>query len=356
MTTSPRRTLVFVSCSPTEEIVVFAFDRASATLTELGRHKVLPTGEPAPGGMPLAFSPDRRFLYAAIRRDPHPVVSLAVRGVDGDLGALGAAPLPERAASLATDHAGRHLFAVSYGGHFLSVSPIDEAGVAGPPRQVIENLPQVHGIAIDPTDRHVYVACMGGDAVLGYRFDAATGRLDETPFDVQASTPGAGPRHLAFAPGARHLYAVTEHHGTVMAFARDPADGKLTPIETVGFLPGTILDPAAAIVAREPPGAADIHLSADGRLLYASDRPTNTIGAFRVDPGSGRLTPVGNVPAEATPRSFALDPAGGHLLCLGVTSGEIGIHAIDPATGALRRLSCVQVSDMVDWIEMVEIA
>ena len=98
MTTSPRRTLVFVSCSPTEEIVVFAFDRASATLTELGRHKVLPTGEPAPGGMPLVFSPDRRFLYAAIRRDPHSVVSLAVRGVDGDLGALGAAPLPERAA------------------------------------------------------------------------------------------------------------------------------------------------------------------------------------------------------------------------------------------------------------------
>jgi 6-phosphogluconolactonase len=280
---------------------------------------------------------------------------MAVRAADGALSALGAAPLPERAAALATDHAGRHLFAVSYGGHFLSVSRIDSSGVAGPPSQVIGNLPQVHGVAIDPTDRNVYVACMGGDAVLGYGFDPSTGRLDEKPFEVQPSAPGAGPRHLAFAPGARHLYAVTEHHGTVMVFERDLADGRLTPIQTIGFLPETILDPAAAAVARPPPGAADIHLSSDGRFLYASDRPTNSIGAFRVDSVSGRLTPIDSVPVEATPRSFAMDPAGGHLLCIGVASGQVGIYAIDPATGALFRRSNVEIADTVDWIEVVEI-
>ena len=109
-----------------------------------------------------------------------------------------------------------------------------------------------------------------------------------------------------------------------------------------------------ARTSRPPPGAADIHVSPDGRFLYASDRPTNTIGAFRVDPGSGRLTPVGSVPAEETPRSFAIDTAGGHLLCLGVASGQVSIYAIDAATGALIRRSNIDVSDMVDWIELVE--
>ena len=350
-----RRPLVFVSSSPTQEIVVLAFDRTTEMLSELGRYPATPGGEPVPGGMPLAFSPDRRFVYTGIREAPHPVVSLTVRSSDGALTVLGSAALPERVASLATDHAGRHLFAVSYGGHFLSISPIDSAGVAGPPSQVIRDLAQVHGIAIDPTDRHVYVACMGADAVLAYAFDAESGRLDETPFDVQRSKQGAGPRHLALAPGARHLYAVTEHHGTIMAFERDNATGRLTLIQTIGFLPDTIMDPVAPAVAREPPGAADIHISPDGRFVYASDRPTNSIGAFRRDPRSGRIAPIENVSAEATPRSFAIDTAGDHLLCLGVSSGQVGIYAVDQAIGSLRRRSTLTVAEMVDWIEIVEL-
>ncbi len=350
-----RRTLLFVSCSPSREIVVLAFDQASRRLTELGRYVVPTDGAPVAGGMPFTFSPDRRFLYAAIRQAPHPVVSLAVGAANGALRSLGAAPLPERAASLATDHAGRHLFTVSYGGHFLSVSPIDVLGVAGPPTQVIGDLAQAHGIAVDPSDHHVYVACMGADAVLAYRFDPAAGRLEQEPFDRRPSAAGAGPRHLALSPGARHLYAVTEHHGTVMVFERDQESGRLKHVQTIGFLPETILESAAPAVARPPPGAADIHLSPDGSFLYASDRPTNSIGAFRVDHQSGRLSPIENVAAEATPRSFAIDADGRHLFCIGVSSGRVGVYEIDQETGCLHRRSTSDgVSGMVDWIEVVD--
>jgi 6-phosphogluconolactonase len=352
----PPRTLAFVSCSSTQEIVVFDFDRISGALTELSRHVVPSVGEQMSGSLPFVLSADRRFLFASLRQTPFPTVSFSVRAEDGALTPLGSSTVIERPAELICDHAGRHVFTVSYSGHILSVSPIGADGVAGATTQVIRTPPQAHGVVIDPTDRHVYIACMAEDVVLGYRFDARTGKLDETPFETQRSAAGAGPRHLAFGRDAGWLYAITEHHGTVIAFQRDAGSGRLTPIQTVSMLPDGIMNPAFTPVPRPPPGAADIHVSADGGLLFASDRPTHTIGGFRIDKITGRLDPIGNVPAEQTPRSFAIDSAGGHLLCIGADSGTVGVYVIDAATGALTRRSATKVESTVDWIELADMA
>jgi 6-phosphogluconolactonase (cycloisomerase 2 family) len=50
------------------------------------------------------------------------------------------------------------------------------------------------------------------------------------------------------------------------------------------------------------PWAADIHLTPDGKFLYASERTTSTLAAFRVDPKTGLLTSIDSYPTEKQPR------------------------------------------------------
>ena len=86
------------------------------------------------------------------------------------------------------------------------------------------------------------------------------------------------------------------------------------------------------------PWAADIHLTPDGRFLYASERRTSTLAAFAVDPASGRLAPLGSVPTEAQPRSFAITPDGRFLYAVGQASHRLSRYAIDPRHGTLTLL------------------
>ena len=53
------------------------------------------------------------------------------------------------------------------------------------------------------------------------------------------------------------------------------------------------------------PWAADIQLTPNGALLYASERTSSTLAGFKVDAATGMLTPVGSVPTEQQPRAFA---------------------------------------------------
>lgn len=308
-----------------------------------------------PGSLPFVISPDARFLYASLRQEPFLTVSFSVRPSDGYLTPLGAAPVAERPAELICDVTGRFVFTVSYSGHILSVSPVGPDGVVGDCTQVIKTPSQAHGAVIDPSNRHVYIACMGGDVVLGYRFDSESGRLDETPFVQCSSAEGAGPRHLAFGHQARHLYAITEHHGTVIAYERDQQSGELTEIQTVSMLPDQIMQASFSPIKRPPPGASDIKVSPSGEFLYSSDRVTNSLAAFRIDPASGKLAPVENVPGEPVPRSLVVDSDGRHLLCIGVGSGTVGAYGLDPATGAINKRSSVRLEDIVDWVEVIDL-
>ena len=71
--------------------------------------------------------------------------------------------------------------------------------------------------------------------------------------------------------------------------------------------------------------ASDLHLTPNGRFLYAAERTSSTIGAFSVDAATGKLTYVGSTPTEKQPRGFRIDPTGALHGRLG---REVG-HALD---------------------------
>ena len=137
---------------------------------------------------------------------------------------------------------------------------------------------------------------------------------------------GSGPRHLTFDDEGRYAYLITELSGEVMVFSHH--EGKLTQIQTV-----TADD-------RHARGSADIHLTPNGRFLYASNRlQGDGIAIFSVDKESGMLTRTGYQPTARHPRNFAITPNGSFLLCACRDADIIQVFAIDPDTGMLSDTS-----------------
>jgi 6-phosphogluconolactonase len=138
---------------------------------------------------------------------------------------------------------------------------------------------------------------------------------------------GSGPRHLAFHPNGRVLYAISELGGTIVALSYAPDDGRMAVIQSVPAVPDDFTGESHC---------ADLLLNTAGTMLYGSNRGNHGIAAYAVDPTNGRLTLVGHVSSGGhTPRNLALDPSGRFLLAANQNSDNIVVFRIDPATGAL---------------------
>lgn len=317
----------------------FRLDTGSGALTPLARTIVPGPLDPPPVGMALALSPDRHVLYAVCRNPPFPVTAFAI-GADGVPCAIGGGHLADAMHYIATDRTGRFLFAASYRGAVLSVNAIGADGVPGEPLQILPTPPKAHCILPDPDNRAAYAAVLGGDVILRQSFEPATGHL-ATPAIVAARTaPGAGPRHLRFARGGALLYCINELDGTLATYARNPATGALSGLQSVPLAP-----PGAT------PAAADLHLTPDERFLYASERASNVLAGFRLRP-DGTLDALGREPTEPEIRGFAIDPNGHWLFAASHTIGAVTVYAIHPNSGTLTRQAAVHAGANANWIEI----
>lgn len=295
--------------------------------------------------LPLAIAPDRRRLVAGLRSEPYAAVTFDIDPQTGRLTLLGSGPLFDSMAYLSIDRTGRYLLSASYGGSRVAVNQIGTDGIIAPAQQVIATEPKAHAIVVDPSNRYVLHTSLGSDLIHQQRFDAGGGRLTpNTPYT--ASVPaGSGPRHLVFSPDARFVYVLGELDAAVHVLPWDAATGTL----------GQVAQSASALPDDFDgrPWAADLHLTPDGRFLYATERTSSTIAAFRIDPATGRLTALGSTPTETQPRGFAIDPSGRYLLAVGQLSHRMTSHAIDQATGALARVAELPVGRNPNWVEIL---
>jgi len=127
--------------------------------------------------------------------------------------------------------------------------------------------------------------------------------------------------------------------------AYDAARGTLRSVQRTTALP-------AGFAGK--PWAADLHLSPDGRTLYASERTSSTISSFRVDAATGQLQPLGQVPTEKSPRGFAVDSSGRFLIAAGQESHSLSLHPIDAATGIPGVPTRVPAGKNPNWVEIVD--
>ena len=249
---------------------------------------------------------------------------------------------------LATTRDGRFLMSASYDNACLVVHRINADGTVGADSvQVIETPPKAHCIIQSPRDDVVVACSITGNAILSFRLEADSGRLEPLAEHRLVSWPHAGPRHLDFHPTLQVLYSINEHAGSVLALAIQSPDETLHELQCE-----TIVPPGFSGNAR----AGDIHVTPDGRLLYASVRDSGSIWAFKIAPDSGRLEPAGTFTVDLQPRGFAIDPGGRFLVCAGEASDSVSIYAIEPATGSLRRQASIPVGQRPSWIEILAIS
>ena len=314
---------------------------------------VVPGGDKPGGSLPLAVSPDRKFLFVALRNEPYTLVTFAIDAATGKLTRIGSGPLADSMCYVTTDRTGRFLLAASYGGSKVTVNRIGPDGVVGGVQQTVATLPNAHAIIADPSNRFVLHTSLGGDVIYQQKFDAATGMLSPNePPTVSVAVKG-GPRHLAFAPDAAFVYVLDELSGAIHVFPWDAQSGTMQPeMQGATALPKGFEGTASQV----KPWGADIHLTPDGRFLYASERTTSTLAAFRVDRKTGALTAIASYPTEQQPRGFAIDASGRYLLAAGQLSNSLTVHAIDQQTGALAALKSYPVGKNPNWVEIVALA
>ncbi|MBM3109805.1 lactonase family protein [Pseudomonas arcuscaelestis] len=245
-------------------------------------------------------------------------------------------------ASLSHDQ--RYLLVANYGvqpdpGGSLSVLPVAKDGKlsasvqqdrhkasgANPQRQAG---PHVHSVVPSPDGHFVFASDLGADKVFIYRYDGASPKHPLSPANPPSIDlpPGSGPRHLLFSSDGKQAYLTLEMSAQVVVFEHN--DGKLIERQR---LPLTEQNDASAKAA----GA--LHLSADGRFLYVSNRGTaNELLVFAVDEDTGKLMQVQRRSVEGDhPREFALDPTGKSVLVANQKSNEIVVIRRDPRSGML---------------------
>jgi len=342
---------------------------------DIGMYTLLADGSLQPGQrfkaeklvMPMAVSPDKRFLIAAVRSKPFQAYSYSIDKSSGALNLVGTGTLAESYPYIALDRGGRFLLGASYGANQVGVNPVGADGRVGEPLQVIPTARNAHSIRTDNTNRFVFVPHLGTDQVFQFLFDEKSGRLSANTPPVLQLKQGSGPRHLIVSSDNRFVYLLNELTGMVTTLSLDPNAGTLRELDSVSVLPpDTTLVPGVPRGAVGTPGAnqaprntandiwaSDLHLTPNGRLLYAAERTSSTLGAFRVDTASGKLTYLGSTSTEKQPRGFNIDPTGRFVVVSGEQSDTISSYVIDAETGALKLIGRYPTGKGANWVEIV---
>jgi 6-phosphogluconolactonase len=335
--------ILYVCLQDEDKIAVFDLDAATGGLT--------PTAPVPVSGGPswLAISADRRLLYVGQRNQPA-ISSFRIDHRTGGLTELGRVATEHAPTYMAPDRTGRYLLSAYYQGGAVAVHRLGPDGAVGAaPAASLATATGAHAIGTDRSNRFAFVPHIarlndnvlepprdnpGPNIIFQFRFDAGSGQLTaNSPPDVRPAER-VGPRHLCFHPSLDLVYFSNEQGCSVSAYRLDPANGTLSPAQTISTLP-------AGYTARNT--CSQIHLTPSGQYLYVGNRGHNSIASFAVDPSSGQLRSVGQASTEAVPSAFGLDPEGRFVFAAGTATGRLASYRINNETGALTPLATYAV-------------
>ena len=317
--------------------------------------------------MPMSVSPDKKYLFAAVRAKPFTAVTYSIDRKSGKLKQVGRGPLAESFPYIWADKTGKFLLGASYGANLVSVNPIGRDGKVGAPLQVIPTARNAHSIVTDRTNKFVFVPHLGTDQIFQFRFDDKSGKLTANTPPVVQMRSGSGPRHIIISADNKFAYLLSELVATVTTLSLDPKTGQLKETSVASFLaPDSKLVAGAPRGAISGPGtnappprdvsndiwASDLHLTPNGKFLYALERTGNQIGAMSVDAATGKLTYLSTTPTEKQPRGFQIDPSGKYMVVTGEKSETLSIYSIGD-NGALLLLKQYPTGKGSNWVEIV---
>ena len=285
------------------------------------------------------ISSDNRFLYAVEKEgDQGGVASYSINKA-GDLTRInsqlleGASPC-----HVSLDSKSKYLFSANYhkgevvsylldseSGSISSAVSINKHEGSGPdPRQ---EKPHTHFAGVTPDEKYVAVVELGTDFIITYDLNQDGELTEVSRLQVKG---GSGPRHITFHPNGKIAYVMTEFSSEVIVLDYDSENGQFQVKQYISTLPADFTE--------NNQGSA-IHISSDGRFVYAGNRGHNSIAVFQVSGESGELEFVELVSTQGDwPRDFTLDPSERFIVASNQESHNLVLYARDPETGKLTLL------------------
>lgn len=311
-----------------EGIYTFHFDESNGTLSPL--RSVTPISNPSF----MALSENSKHIYAVSEDDESnsAVTAFALDSKTGVLRVLNTEKV-RSASPCYILNGGGWVATANYDGGTVSTFALDKNGKLKPLRQEIsfskENKPKshLHCIQLSPDKKYAFACDLGKDSIYRFKVNSKDGIINNEaillPLEPAISVKqGSGPRHLTFAPNGEYAYLINELSGTVVAFRYN--GGELTEIQTI------VADSAGGR------GSADIHVSPDGRFLYASNRvKEDGIAIFQIAPADGTLKKIGYCNTGIHPRNFRISPNGKYMLVACRDSNAVQIYERDILSGLL---------------------
>jgi len=230
----------------------------------------------------------------------------------------------------------KNVLVANYSGGNISVFGKKSDGSITEAKQVVQHFgkgintkrqesPHVHMVYFSPDKKYVLANDLGTDKVYSYQYNPNSANEILKLKNSVSVKSGSGPRHLIFSKDGKWVYLLQEMDGTLTSFSY--TNGMLKKVSET------------SIIAKDfkgDIGSADIHISPDGKFLYASNRGTaNDISIFKILK-NGKLESKGQTSTLGKgPRNFVIDPSGNFLLVAHQYTNDIVVFKRNKITGAL---------------------
>ncbi len=297
----------------------------------------------------LALSKDNQYLYSVAKEgEAGGMAAFSIKD-GGKLTLLNSQVSPgSPPCYVSMDKRNRFVFSANYHkGEVVSHLLNQEDGSIQPPVSVMKHegrgpdprqeKPHTHYAGLTPDEKYLAAVDLGIDALVTYTVNE-DGTLEKVKLlPVKA---GCGPRHLVFHPNGINAYLLTEFSSEVIVLTYNPENGHFTERQYISTLPDDF---------KENNQGSAIHISSDGRFVYAGNRGHNSIAIFSVNSETGELTFVEHTSTEGDwPRDFSLDPSEKFIVASNQESDNLVLFERDEATGRLTLIqSDVKVPEPV---------
>ncbi len=298
-----------------------------------GKLKDLKLAARTPNPSFLVIHPNGKYLYAVGEMKDGFIRSFSIDPKTGKLKKINQQSSGGKGpCHLSMDKEGKYLFAANYSSGSAAVFPVNQDGSLKPASSIVQHNgcsvtkrqkgPHAHSINLSNDGRFIYVADLGMDKIMTYKFDSNTGCLSSATPSYTTTKPGAGPRHLAFLNDK--VFVINELDSTISTFKRNPGNGALIPVASVSTLPEGFEGKSTC---------AEIAVGPRGKYLYGSNRGHDSIVVFRINP-DGTLKCSGYLDKGIdVPRHFNIDPSGNFCVVGNQKSGSVKVFKINVKTG-----------------------
>ena len=312
-------------------ISVLHYDTATNELTLVGI--VAPVTSPSF----IVLDSTKKFLYSGNESGSGSASAFSVNSQSGALRFINSVGVGGQPAHVIVHPGGKYLLTANYTGGTVASVPIQSDGSLGTTPQIISHFgslgpnagrqeaPHPHMMLPDSTGKFVLVNDLGLDATIVYSFDAGSGKLTEV--SRVAAPAGSGPRHLAWNPNGTVVYSINELSNAINTYMWD-GNGNLSVMqENLSTLPAGF---------KGTSGAGEILVDFAGKYVYASNRGSDNIAIYSIDPASSLLNIMGWVHTQGrTPRHFNFDPSGNFIQVANQDSTNIVTFKVNKDSGML---------------------